>query len=368
MTERIGAVLRDDQSNSWDGVTHAFNYAVGALVGYRSSMGLDPYAGIDVEELFAAVQSLGNRKSVEVAPFVTWSPALAGIGRSPSTPDTWDSRFESILKQMAKGPGYYGESMGAHIASLAREVGKPVDSEGAFRRLETKMLIALNTLLKVTPARFRYLSPLLQIDTSPLNIVTLNYDRSIEVLAKSAHVTLDTGITRWKGGHDWSWDSDASVRLLKVHGSIDWVLTDEAGPVGLPQVGVRLGTADDVGWRQTTPAVVFGARGKLRPDGPFLAMLREFDSILSRSDRLIVVGYSFRDDHINVAIGRWLNSRPSRELVILDHGFEQGRTEKQSFMWRLAGVATRAEQLETPLNLRVVEKKAKDGLEEALAA
>ena len=66
------------------------------------------------------------------------------------------------------------------------------------------------------------------------------------------------------------------------------------------------------------PAIVFGQRGKLRSDGPFLGMLRGFDDFLSKSRRLVIVGYSFRDEHINSAIRRWWNASAARQVTIID--------------------------------------------------
>jgi hypothetical protein len=64
--------------------------------------------------------------------------------------------------------------------------------------------------------------------------------------------------------------------------------------------------------------LVFGSRNKLRPDGPFLSLLSEFEDQLSKSDRLIVVGYSFRDEHINEVIRRWTRDDKERTIALID--------------------------------------------------
>ena len=60
--------------------------------------------------------------------------------------------------------------------------------------------------------------------------------------------------------------------------------------------------------------MVFGAGEKHRSDGPFLDLLMEAKRSLSEALELVVVGYSFRDDHVNHLIsdgsrhletGRW---------------------------------------------------------------
>jgi hypothetical protein len=146
----------------------------------------------------------------------------------------------------------------------------------------------------------------------------LNYDRSIEELALRAGFTVDTGIAHWPGGYDWEWDARADVQLLKLHGSADWRLIDEVGPGRMPEKRIKQVDLAD----HAEPALVFGARGKLRSEGPFLAMLRAFDDFVRNADRLLLVGYSMRDQHINTAIYRWLNARPDGRLTVINPDWE----------------------------------------------
>jgi len=75
--------------------------------------------------------------------------------------------------------------------------------------------------------------------------------------------------------------------------------------------------------------VIFGAGNKLRADGPYLALLREFDAALEETDVLLVVGYSFRDDHVNTMLTSWMNTKEEKRMVILDNAaddLESSRT------------------------------------------
>ncbi|MGC5223710.1 hypothetical protein ACPW96_14115 [Micromonospora sp. DT81.3] len=71
------------------------------------------------------------------------------------------------------------------------------------------------------------------------------------------------------------------------------------------------------------PAMVFGANSKLRSDGPFLAMLVELDSLLAHTEWLTIVGYSFRDAHINRALTRWMNGDAAKRLSVIDPEVEE---------------------------------------------
>jgi hypothetical protein len=363
MTQQIVAAL-DTPQNQYYGITHAVKYAIGAMIAHRTANGANAYAGIDVENLFSAVQMLAERESLEIAPFVQWSPALAGVRQgSGSMPAFFDRDFrEGILKDRAfKGPG---EMIKKAVEALTGS--NSASTEELYNRLQMELLNALTNLVSVTDKDVDYLSPLLQMRDNPVEIATLNYDRSVELMCERRGIRLDTGISGWSGGSDWRWDDDAEVRLLKIHGSIDWRIHREKGLGGLYETKVVAASESGPPQHRSLPGVVFGARGKLRADGPFLSMLREFENMLARADRLLVVGYSFRDAHINVALSRWINSSPLRNITIIDPAFNNDPRvyERDSFSSQLLS-ATRIYEggnQVCKLNLRVLKETAAHGL------
>ena len=363
MTQRIVAAL-DTPRNQYFGVTQAANYAIGAMIAHRTANGANAYAGIDVEDLFSAVQMLAERETLEIAPFVQWSPALAGVRQETgSMPAFFDDDFRKGLTSgsHAKGPG---QMIQRAIEALTGS--NSATTEALYKRLEEQLLNALTTLVSVTDKDVNYLHPLLQNIDSPVEIATLNYDRSIELLCERNKVRLDTGISEWSGGRDWCWAEDADVHLLKLHGSIDWRIQEEVGPGGLPESKVLTAKSGSTPHHSSRPGVVFGARGKLRADGPFLSMLREFESMLARADRLLVVGYSFRDAHINVALTRWINSAPLRNLTVIDPSFNDDprvvtRDNFSADLLRATAQYTGAKRIRM-LNLRIVKETAANGL------
>jgi len=333
MTERISQLI-DTPSGRYRGTAQALNFTIGAMIAHATARGLSPYAGIDVESLLSAVQALTKRDTAELAPFVgSWASALEVIGSPSSFPpsfkDNWnkavDSPFPTDLERLFK---------------TAVEAATKTGDSAVFQTLETGIIESLKILLNVGPESVEYLAPLLNADSAPLRIATLNYDRSIEQLADRAGRQLDTGITSWAGRYGWSFSPNADIHLLKLHGSIDWELFWEPGPWDrddkrMPEPHVReLPYSEMLDHSQRVPAIVFGQGGKLRADGPFLAMLHSFDNMLSNADRLIIVGYSFRDDHINAAVRRWLNTS-ARELVIIDPSFHEDELSARAFAKQL---------------------------------
>jgi hypothetical protein len=83
-------------------------------------------------------------------------------------------------------------------------------------------------------------------------------------------MTVSTGMETWLNKGQWVWP-DQGVRLLKLHGSIDWVWQSRVGGGGqLPREVLMLVENPEPG---TPPALVFGQREKLRAQGPFLGLL-----------------------------------------------------------------------------------------------
>jgi hypothetical protein len=64
--------------------------------------------------------------------------------------------------------------------------------------------------------------------------------------------------------------------------------------------------------------VIFGGGNKLTAEGPFLDLLIRFRDALRLHRDLLVVGYSFRDDHVNHCILTWLLSPQARRLTIVE--------------------------------------------------
>lgn len=304
---------------AYDDTAQALHFAVGALIAYDTSRGASPYAGVDVERLFSAVQMLGDRNNLEVTAFVaSWSNALTSIGSSGRMPPFFDRDFERAL--LSEFPSQIERVFKAGVEAVVRRD----DGGAAFRRLESRMLDSLRRLLAVDPSAVDYLAPLANVDGSAISIATLNYDRSVEALAQRAGLAVDTGIEGWGGGFQWRWRDGTDIRLLKLHGSIDWRLSEDRTDGKLPEPRINLVVHDDGTGQyvRSRPGIVFGQRGKLQADGPFLAMLAEWDNFLATCDHLLVVGYSFRDPHINAGLVRWLNADDGREMTIIDPNFE----------------------------------------------
>lgn len=198
-----------------------------------------------------------------------------------------------------------------------------------YRAAASEMIQVLADIVWIENADVvRYLKPLLR----PLSrqdkyvIATLNYDNCVELMAADSGEVCETGIDCWSAKGQFE-TSSRGLMLLKLHGSIDWAL--EEGPTTssrpMPHSVIRKIEPAEVKQVRHHPAVIFGHRNKLTAEGPFLDLLRSFRQELQAVDRLTVVGYSFRDPHVNEYISQWLNGGENRRLRVVDPNFESSR-------------------------------------------
>lgn len=190
-----------------------------------------------------------------------------------------------------------------------------------FHQTTELMIAALKDLVWIEDtSKVTYLAPLLNALSKQgrLVVATLNYDNSLELLSTSQNVTCHTGISDWSTQGRFDVSSEG-LHLLKLHGSIDWLREyDETSTGRMPIVKIRQLAPQEVKRLELRPAVIFGNRNKLTAEGPFLDLLRAFQEELADSLMLTVIGYSFRDPHINVYISQWLNGNATRVLRIVN--------------------------------------------------
>jgi hypothetical protein len=160
------------------------------------------------------------------------------------------------------------------------------------------------------------------------------------------------GLEGWSKSGEFVFPA-SGISLIKLHGSIDWILRSE-GPTEeapLSRQSVRVASAEELTKPGFRPAVVFGQGSKLTAEGPFLDLLRSFREELSKHSQLLVVGYSFRDEHVNEYIAQWFNGDSARSITIVDPGFADARSHFARELGRL-----------TEPRLRVISEPASRGL------
>jgi hypothetical protein len=175
-----------------------------------------------------------------------------------------------------------------------------------------------------------YLYPIVELlhRQRRLVVASLNYDNTLELLFSFHHLDLWTGIEEWSESKTLTAPKEG-CSLLKLHGSIDWILDENvrSETASLPHNVVRRSTEEEMTRSFYRPAVVFGGGNKLTAEGPFLSLLTLFAEQLERADSLVIVGYSFRDSHVNELITRWVIGGGERRIAVIDPGFDSNESE-----------------------------------------
>lgn len=143
--------------------------------------------------------------------------------------------------------------------------------------------------------------------TYPIRIFSLNYDLCLE---KNIKCKIETGF-----GQDQTWDGnrfsqseddeETAIYLYKLHGSIDWERREDGTLINSSQQNIK-------------SDIIFGTNMKLQAIDPYLFYLYEFRRYALSSRLIVVIGYSFNDNHINDLIRQALNNDHSRKLIVVE--------------------------------------------------
>jgi hypothetical protein len=315
---------------------HIVRFVVGGLLMQKGVNGENPFDGVNVEDVFNAIELLANRENLEAAPFIgSWHRLVEELDLiCPEQPRS--SSAESVRHSIKPPPR---RTKRQRLYSLTES--QPGEGK-YYKEVNDAMIRGLIKMVWVeSTKKVGYLLPLLQMKTqSNLTIATLNYDNTVELAAKSLGKDVQTGIVEWsKFGSLPKFDN--GICLLKLHGSIDWMRQPKRTPLSQEKIWVLPHDKMEK-YESFKPVVIFGQRNKLSAKGPFLDLLRAFGENLKEADRLTIIGYSFRDEHINEQIRKWLNN--STGMIRIINGGEFLKTANW-FARRLIELKERVEVL-----------------------
>ena len=349
MTVQLVRYLNDEAPLIMPVTKKIINFVAGGLLFRTGDVGNNPLdSGIDIEDMLNALNLLAERRSLEVSPFVnTWNYTLEQLDKI-DPPGLDISKIMESLQDLIDANEEGVDSGGRKISpevrlQISRKLSEALRQQQSiegngehFRRTADIMTMALATFVNVRDTeKVAYLAPLVRAvaNRGRLVIATLNYDNLIELAAESVGITCNTGIEGWSESGEFNFGS-SGLHLIKLHGSIDWRRAEvyrakdqkmphlrilKHGPPSLFRAGLR-GTTE-------LPAILFGQRNKLTAEGPFLGLLRAFQSELDASNSLTVIGYSFRDLHINIFISNWLNRSSENRLTVVDKYIEESKVQ-----------------------------------------
>jgi hypothetical protein len=184
----------------------------------------------------------------------------------------------------------------------------------------------------VAERNVQYLQPLRDFvdERRPVDIISVNYDTCIEQFCNSHKLV-------YQDGFDVNWNpkifgsEDTDIRLYKLHGSVIWYQSGRGGYMKLPvrteKSEIKLITDEKAENLMLYPMQ------KWDYAEPLLELLVEVKRLLESKECkfLVVIGYSFRDEHLRRLV--WDAAKKNRQLhlILVDPNASQIYFEKLKY-------------------------------------
>lgn len=154
--------------------------------------------------------------------------------------------------------------------------------------------------------------------TTPTNYFVLNYDTLIEDALSMNKINYADG---FRGGAIGWWDSsvfhdtDIKARLFKLHGSLDWCISDDDK---LPRRLKQKSKHKAYNFNDNVLIYPCATKYQETQNDPFAQLLNNYRNILKHNDKavLTICGYRFADNHINIEIEKALSEARNLTVII----------------------------------------------------
>lgn len=147
-------------------------------------------------------------------------------------------------------------------------------------------------------------APILKLRAlAPLWIFTTNYDRIVEQACERHEIAYSDGFEAGSGNPvaDYSGVFDKDVRVVKLHGSVNWYQNDPDEKLHRLDRGYSLPTKDFAlvrGGQRLRPLMIIPTLEKQVMDRPYAQLLVRLTDVLRGLPLLVVAGNSLRDKHL----------------------------------------------------------------------
>jgi hypothetical protein len=253
----------------------ALRFLIGGIRFQRGTLNRDPDEEINIEQVAIAAIELQERLGNPLAPYMSgWHDRLSDLERQ--NPETLRLFVDFIYSQLDKWLATPGASEVAYLARLA---------------------------------------DLCESDVA-LDIFSLNYDLCIEKSLTDSGRAFLNGFSEEAG---WNPDEllsrSAPIRLFKLHGSLDWIEDELYGlcSIEYPVHSHR----EDLKTEGSRPLLIVGTAHKLSPREPFLTLAYHFARGTLDAPVLVIIGYSFGDEHVNEMIRQAMKKNRSLRVVVV---------------------------------------------------
>lgn len=105
--------------------------------------------------------------------------------------------------------------------------------------------------------------------------------------------------------------------LTKLHGSLNWLIDKETGEIEVTNTQVRVGKGSSR-W-DGNEYVLFGRKVRLGIAGIYDKLFDRLAKSLLETEVCVVIGFSFRDEHVSIIFKRALLENKSLRVLIVSH-------------------------------------------------
>jgi SIR2-like domain len=320
LTRKIYDILTKD---SYDKApSKVYGYVIAKILAKKVREGGSPFEPVNVEEVYAGIESIINRDANIASEFVSnWDPVLDRL-----MPSFDERKFERALSEMYElgNRGWEGtvsiKAKRSNLRDVIDELTKIASRSGpaGATHILTQLIGALTVCLRHDRSKTAYIEDIIKIAHKNGAVFgSLNYDLVVEDALGTLGISYDYGLDDWSEKKLVQFRRmKSTTRILKMHGSMNWFEEGENIKVEEP----KFEYTEQPSWhRGPLPQMIFGdANSKLRPDGPFLQLRHEFEKSLLSTNVLVIIGYAFADTHLNAIIRRWTSTRRKAKMIVVD--------------------------------------------------
>lgn len=117
------------------------------------------------------------------------------------------------------------------------------------------------------------------------------------------------------GRLQWREEQFEKISLTKLHGSLDWMVDKKTKKITVNSTQALI-PKDSTRW-DGNEFVIFGTKPRMEEAGIYRELMSSFSESLAKAEVCIVVGFSFRDQHINRIFNVALEQNHSLRLLIV---------------------------------------------------
>jgi hypothetical protein len=315
--------IEDALKQEWRQYKELYDYVRSAIY-YADGIRGTYDVAYNIERLVVSLDELSRREEHPLYPFIgAWNPRLTQVaGSAFETVSEFRTKIlEKLRREWIEIPNYDRAGYYSGLINFQRELNYPL------------RVFSLNYDLCVERAY--------QVEYR--EYPERGFEKSDERIWN--HLLLEEGSP-----------ADKNLYLYKLHGSIDWRRELETGKLTYSDSSSTIKIEES--------SLIFGTAYKLQYVDPFLFLVYQLRRWSLEARLVLVVGYGFRDEHINAILCQALRANVGKQLLAV---MWDGSSVDDGAVQRFKHFVTKELGLESDKQVNVIVSSAKDFLGEQLS-